>query len=124
MLSSVIAVMAAEGAPVSKPNKEQDTPLHLAARAEALVALRALVLAGADVTARNSKNRWEKLQDHVGCVMLHMATCTLRHNWMPNMIADLRSGCDNFGSGACMMQHSVRWGQPTPALCQQQCSSC
>ena len=60
MLSSVIAVIAAAGAPVSKPNKEQDTPLHVAARTEALVALRALVLAGADVTARNSKNRLEQ----------------------------------------------------------------
>eukprot|EP00891_Asterochloris_glomerata_P003753 jgi/Astpho2/3753/Aster-x1170 len=57
MLSSVIAVMASAGAPVSKRNKEQDTPLHVAARSEALVALRALLLAGADVTARNSKNR-------------------------------------------------------------------
>ena len=60
MLSRVIAVMAAAGAPVSKSNKEQDTPLHLAARTEAQVALRALVLAGADVTARNSKNRCEQ----------------------------------------------------------------
>ena len=87
MLSSVMAVMAAAGAPVSKPNKEQDTPLHLAARTEALVALRALVLAGADVTARNSKNRWERVQKHVLCVILHLDACTeaqVNADWGPS----------------------------------------
>ena len=72
MLSSVIAVMASAGAPVSKRNKEQDTPLHVAARSEALVALRALLLAGADVTARNSKNRCEQLAGaHGACDSAH-----------------------------------------------------
>lgn len=53
----VISQMASVGLPLSQGNEQKDTPLHLAARAGRSVICQSLVQCGADVLARNDKNR-------------------------------------------------------------------
>ncbi|KAG2486284.1 hypothetical protein HYH03_014989 [Edaphochlamys debaryana] len=58
----VISALVEAGADPNAPNKEADTPLHVAARADRIEVCRVLVDGGADVTRRNSKNRTPKTQ--------------------------------------------------------------
>lgn len=54
----VISLMATASMNISLGNEQKDTPLHLAARSSRLQICQSLVLHGADVLARNDKNRY------------------------------------------------------------------
>lgn len=53
----VVSLMASVGINTSCGNEQKDTPLHLAARAGRLEICKSLIQHGADVLARNDKNR-------------------------------------------------------------------
>ena len=54
----VVSLMASANINLSHGNEQKDTPLHLAARAGRLSICQSLVHCGADVLARNDKNRY------------------------------------------------------------------
>lgn len=54
----VVSLMASANISLSYGNEQKDTPVHLAARAGRLAICQSLVQCGADVLARNDKNRY------------------------------------------------------------------
>ena len=68
----VVSLMASIGISISQQNEQKDTPLHLAARAGRVAMCQSLVQSGADVLARNDKNRYHR--QTTACVPINQST--------------------------------------------------